>query len=730
MGNQNNNNTVSSGNFEGPKNNIKNLSSPLSYRLVLLSRRIQNLEDFEKHIHTSEPLSGFSIAVYVDPEGNDTTGDGSPCNPYKTLFYANTRVIDASINNPVVIILGPGIYVEKQIQLKPYIVYKGTADISTIIKPINPNIPLLLGIDNAQVDFLTIAEVTNSAGIYFNTVGIFRGINIAIVDCKYGIWNDHANAVLNIQIVSGKTVSGTITDLIKCTSGRIEVQIISIYENSNIETIAKVEGVNTRTIIGNLLAVNSNITNVFYVDNLGLIMVHSSNIENATNGFRIGVNGGSIITRSICVMNTTCDLLIEGTPAIFRGSSNNISRDKINAVVGASIENFGYDAYTGTYRFFGDLRVGKEGVGNDSSFGEGGAYQYNVKVLSWNGIDFVDVTTNNDIEFPNVNPNTALYFGDLDTNLFYGLRYLMGNQAIDLGAGSIVWEYYDGGTATWVAFDTLNTLYNFSNSTQNISFGGIDGNQYIIRFDGKIEKGVIENNVSATGWITSTEGGFLAYWVRCRIVVGITTSPKISSVFLKGNYTKIRKNGTIAFSGEARALQNLKFFLGNGVGTTAAQSILISGNISLLFRKNRFASSADDSLFFTTPILEEMDTSFGIRFIFKGLTPTTVPVGGGKTTFRLYYSTVKEGDLLDGSRVDTEIAEEFNFTKSPDETDKQKEFRFAHRINIANAEVGDLLALRLRRRGNDIGDDPDNLHVDLDTVFIEYNMWQKGAYCQ
>ena len=67
-------------------------------------------------VHSSE------FSVYVSPDGNDTTGTGSPTNPYQTIVHALSTITTNSASNIFNIVLGGGVYNEtSQINLKPWV---------------------------------------------------------------------------------------------------------------------------------------------------------------------------------------------------------------------------------------------------------------------------------------------------------------------------------------------------------------------------------------------------------------------------------------------------------------------------------------------------------------------------------------------------------------------------------------------------------------------------------
>jgi hypothetical protein len=62
-----------------------------------------------------------SNSIWVDPNGNDSTGNGTIGNPYKSIAHAISRVSGQGSNNRFAIMIAPGLYNETTIAIPPWV---------------------------------------------------------------------------------------------------------------------------------------------------------------------------------------------------------------------------------------------------------------------------------------------------------------------------------------------------------------------------------------------------------------------------------------------------------------------------------------------------------------------------------------------------------------------------------------------------------------------------------
>jgi nitrous oxidase accessory protein len=110
------------------------------------------------------PMSAIAADVYVDDNGNDTTGDGTSIIPWKTIGYAVSQASDGDT-----IILRDGTYTENIEIDKQLTIRSENGAILAIVTAADPNENVLfITADKVTIDGLTISGATEvqMAGIY------------------------------------------------------------------------------------------------------------------------------------------------------------------------------------------------------------------------------------------------------------------------------------------------------------------------------------------------------------------------------------------------------------------------------------------------------------------------------------------------------------------------------------------------------------------------------------
>ena len=684
----------------------------------------------------------YAQVVNVDP----TNGD------YQTIKAAVASISDNSATKPYVIKVHPGIYTEDNpIVMKPFVSIIGEQQRAVVVKPSNNSAAVFslaivaeirdLAIDASAATGITAIEATDI------TITRARITNVSFNTCTTGILINVADAKCYATFINAM---GTFTDVISVLDGEFQVTDLIIDSTITTTNVVKVDGATAKAhivsaVIDDLTATNgilvdnsgevhlfnseissADITNAIHVDDYGEINIYSSSISLVTNALRVGsTNYGTIKAIGLDIKDTiTYDLLVENTTGYFNGYNVSMIRDKISLIGDTQSQYFGFDVDADAYRFLDDVFIGQDGSGHGAKIGEGGNYNTAVKVFSYNGAAYADVTASGTIAFPNINLNSALYFGDTDSYKFHSLTYLMGATAINLGAGSITWEYYDGGVAGWVAFKTLNTRSGYSNSQSDSSFTGTNSKDYDVRFDQNMKTGVKESNASATGWTANAVNGTTAYWVRCRISSAITTSPIFSTVYLGGNYISFRSNGTQSYHGEARPELIQSAIFGDNNSSAADSALSISTNINYAYSQNTLANNANDQLYWRIPILNRFDTSSGITVQFELCTNVTPGTSTYTAKLHFYAALFKANGIFNGTATQTHQA--FNFVATAGTAAyRSQKITMTYRVDISTLVPGDTLYCQLSRLSNEAGDDlPGN--VILSNVLYTSTTWQNG----
>lgn len=154
---------------------------------------------------------------------------------FSSVTAALASITTNSISNPFEVLIGPGIYTESQIVLKPYVSLSGYTQQSTILTPSNANQAFIIG-----ADFSTLAHVTIKGATGLNGVGVQYSSSLAsseflVKDCVFGSnttllycqGNSSTETILNI-INSLTTPDITFTTGFKVdSSGGIKSRIVA-----------------------------------------------------------------------------------------------------------------------------------------------------------------------------------------------------------------------------------------------------------------------------------------------------------------------------------------------------------------------------------------------------------------------------------------------------------------------------------------------------------------------
>lgn len=115
---------------------------------------------------------------------------------FGSLEAALASISDASITNPYLISVGPGVFQENQIQMKEYVWVEGAEQDQTVLEAINPNAHFILGIQNSGISKSLISGATGSgyAGVFFQGTTSTDKDSFFVEDCRFGANDTHVIA--------------------------------------------------------------------------------------------------------------------------------------------------------------------------------------------------------------------------------------------------------------------------------------------------------------------------------------------------------------------------------------------------------------------------------------------------------------------------------------------------------------------------------------------------------
>ncbi len=234
-------------------------------------------------------MSAIATDVYVDDNGDDTTGDGTSAIPWKTIGYA---VSQASDGDTIIVMDGKyteNIEIDKQLTIK-----SDHGAESTTVTAADPSKNVLsVKADNVTIDGLTITGSTEipMAGIYLLYSGNSRIVNNICSGNANGIYLDYSD---NIS-VSNNTLSDNTHGIYIYSSEDVTVSNNTCSDNTNGIYIYNSKDVTVSD--------NSCNTNVY-----GLLIKESTRI--AITGNTCSENGVGIkvyLSLEVNISNNTCE---------------------------------------------------------------------------------------------------------------------------------------------------------------------------------------------------------------------------------------------------------------------------------------------------------------------------------------------------------------------------------------------------------------------------------------
>ena len=124
-------------------------------------------------------------AVFVAPDGNDSTGDGSVINPYQTIVHALATITTASGTNPFNIVLVGGQYNETlSINLKPFVNVVSFSKNTIINNTSSIGLDAIWNVTTNGITNINNITVVNSVNLNFSAVTGATGSLIVINNLK------------------------------------------------------------------------------------------------------------------------------------------------------------------------------------------------------------------------------------------------------------------------------------------------------------------------------------------------------------------------------------------------------------------------------------------------------------------------------------------------------------------------------------------------------------------
>ena len=225
---------------------------------------------------------------------------GTQNSQYSSITSALASITDASSSNPYVIHVGPGIYVESNIQMKTGVFILGAVTGSTIVTPSSASDTIFIGADGALLKDLFISGATSGIGVSLEGT---TGAGMLIRDCGFANNNIHikvygnSSSVATVMTVDRCSVTGNCTKVFDITNNvalspkpsvRFTTELIQFTNLTSLTPVQYVYYVSGQNIIitcQNLItrvgtsSLTSPLPTAFYVDNGAEFRVTSSTVK-------------------------------------------------------------------------------------------------------------------------------------------------------------------------------------------------------------------------------------------------------------------------------------------------------------------------------------------------------------------------------------------------------------------------------------------------------------------
>jgi len=588
---------------------------------------------------------GLAIPVKV---GNSRVLEVSDESLYASIgaaiTAANALIPPPSNLNGVVIRIYPGMYIENNPLVIPEgIVITGKAGRAPFVKIIPMNATTVFDIqgDASIKNIMILGNENATIGINCTVPGTIVTVEKTVVmGCATGMLFDGIGTSINILTSAVVSTTGqSITTGVHLKNGvSTNLTIASTMQGTDPDPFViglLVEGLGTEAFVSSS-RFSGTLTGLHVTDN-AVVDILSSEFKDCTLAVDIETGATVIINGGIFNDNID-DILVRDLTSTLNLSSASLDKGKISYPIGSDTQLAYFniaDTNTG-FTIEGGLIVGSTTQPTISAFGEGRSSIEDMTVLTLEntGTIFTDITSDasdpNSTPFtvyPDLTANSALYIGR-DTKFWGCFNEIL--SAITLGAGSLIFEYFNG---AWTSFNAMVTQAGelFISYAQN-PFTQIENQQ--IRF------GQIQND-----WLQTSVFSINKFWIRIRITTTITVSPILQLVKLHSSTTRIDSSGFMEYFGKARPIKQIPYDINISQAANNSpsnQDIYLSDNLNFGNIENQFQNGALDRTGMKFYLPPEIDTSFDINMVWIWFAEATG--GNVQWTIRWGYTTI--GDAV------------------------------------------------------------------------------------
>ncbi len=760
---------------DGNQKPIEEIVTDSSGNQITVTLLIDNLDNTANYILSGTPTENACIVYFLKikdefrsniPEDNIIPPSiNVKSNPLTTIIVADAggdftnqkdalASISPDVNNRYAIIDYRSVGTEDNpIQLKPYVTIKSAGNNNTTrIVASNPNQDLYLGSNLCYLigfSFFGVTGISNYA-VNHSAVGEMLVQQCVFTDCSNGMLINNVNAFMNILDCALYTIDPGVTTMncgVCITAGNVTLDFLKIITISKITTVIDCVGPTSILTLNNIIAFSPNVTTVLNADDGCRISGYGSRMVACYDGIVIKGNDTQVRLDVVQIFNAQNDGFRVENPgsgielSLFATTISGCTRwnfnvENPNSTVsgngfteiekGFIIEGAKFFAYLlditegdAGLHVLGEFKVGSVENPAESSLGEGDSTTRGMKVFTYNGSVYTDVTdaaksaSGSTFAFPNTLVNTAIYISSEliqsgDMYRHHGIKTLLNTAAV---GGEIVVEYWNGAWIELNASEIEASGKYFPFAKQYFQKTG----SYQLRYDPSL------NN---DDWTKNNPMGYTVslYWIRFRITTQITTAPIFEQWKYHVNRFEPNADGFIEYFGMARPIGQLTMNVGTSKpieGNMQSQSIYISENIGIGFIQNKFTTTAD-ILGFNGRVPFNLDTSADVKLVWSGMFNTS-----HTPEFTIRWGWVGPGDEL--------------YTSEPGQVNNYHETTVSRAVTLninevfeALLDVSDMIA----RRENSFGDEL-WISIQITTLIgtfsittgtADYTMWCAGGH--
>jgi hypothetical protein len=651
------------------------------------------------------------------------------------------------------ILVSPGVYVENNpltLVANVSLVSTGGLTVTNIVAA-NANQDLFTSADVVDIKGFGLLGVSGTGWIVRITAAHRMFFSeYAIFNCSNGIGINHASAVVDSTDLSIGNDAGTLAIGMRNNAGRLTVSGGLIAIGSTVTTMFDLDGANAVTTIENMISFESGVTTMVLTDNDARSVFTSCEFVGMIDG--VVAQGGADIRLVGCsIFNAQQDgvripAVGSGTNVVGQGLTLEDSvRFDVNALCAtcvfsgygkAELDKMSFVSGSENYFLFVDLKEGDEGTnilgelhigraekGDESVFGEGESYTREMLVYTRSaGNVYVDVSaaarsaSGSTFTFPGVAANNMIYVASSLANggdflQHFGIKVSQTVAAV-LGGGSIAVEAWTG--AAWVSINHMSADANPP-----------DWNQYAKAiFERTGSEQVRYEQAFLSTWTKNDDPsvGTNYYWVRFRIVGGITTAPTFEQFKLHPSRSEKNIDGTDEFFGASRPVLPLIAHINLATAVVGSApgnaSIAFTATTTLSLTRNQFSNNAVDSFGQVITIPVGLDTSIPVT-VEDVWFPDTV--NAGDVELRAIPGQLEVGDLFDGSVADGATLADINTVAGGSRYQSRKT---SFDIDVSDLIPGDFLVVRIERDATVGNDPPDTLSGNI--IHAEFGAFGKA----